>query len=94
MLLVDSETGERLPEPDNATTRKMMRANNLWHRSCAVIVETLDGKFIVQLRSSTKEYCPSYYAVATGGVMAPDETNELNAQRELEEELGVTRTLD
>lgn len=71
-----------------------MRANNLWHRSCAVIVETLDGKFIVQLRSSTKEYCPSYYAVATGGVMAPDETNELNAQRELEEELGVTRTLD
>ena len=42
----------------------------------------------------TKEYCPGGYALATGGVMAPDETNELNAQRELEEELGVVKTVD
>ena len=26
--------------------------------------------------------------------MAPDETNELNAQRELAEEIGVDRSLD
>ena len=38
-----------------------------------------------------KEYCPGGLALATGGVQAPDETNKLNAQRELAEELGIKR---
>lgn len=38
-----------------------------------------------------KEHHPGCYALATGGVQAPDESNELNAQRELEEELGIVR---
>ena len=42
----------------------------------------------------TKEYCPGGYALATGGVQAPDESNELNAQRELEEEIGVIKKVD
>ena len=42
----------------------------------------------------TKEYCPGGYALATGGVQAPDESNELNAQRELEEEIGIKRAVE
>ena len=71
-----------------------MRAENRWHRASYVFVRNLEDKFIVQKRAASKEYCPSYFALATGGVMAPDETNELNAQRELEEEIGVTRAVD
>ena len=69
-----------------------MRAGNLWHRTCYVFIEMPDGKFLVQKRVATKEYCPSYYALATGGVQAPDESAELNAMREVQEEVGVTRS--
>ena len=44
-----------------------------------MFVETAENKFAVQVRSKTKEYCPGGYALATGGVQAPDESNELNA---------------
>lgn len=37
-----------------------------------------------------KDYCPGYFDLANGGVQAADETDELNAQRELEEEIGIT----
>lgn len=37
-----------------------------------------------------KDYCPCYYDLANGGVVAAGETDETNAQRELEEEIGVT----
>ena len=39
----------------------------------------LGDNFVVQKRSLHKEYCPGAYDLAHGGVMAPDETNELNA---------------
>ena len=32
--------------------------------------------------------------MATGGVQAPDESNELNAMRELEEEVGVSKPIE
>ena len=46
------------------------------------------------MRSLSKEYCPGAFGLAHGGVMAPDETNQLNAQRELQEELGITRDVE
>lgn len=48
------------------------------------------GEFYVQKRSMRKDYCPGYFDLANGGVQAADETDELNAQRELEEEIGIT----
>ena len=90
VLNVDGDTNE----PVGSVSRKDMRGKNLWHRASYVFVENCEGKFVVQIRSMTKEYCPGGYALATGGVMAPDETNELNAQRELEEELGIVKTVD
>ena len=41
-----------------------------------------------------KEYYPGGIDLATGGIMMPDETNELNATRELEEELGIKRNVE
>jgi len=32
--------------------------------------------------------------LASGGIMGPDESNEENAQRELEEELGIIRKVE
>lgn len=37
-----------------------------------------------------KDYCPGYYDLANGGVVGGDETDEENARRELEEEIGIT----
>ena len=37
-----------------------------------------------------KDYCPGYYDLANGGVVSADESDESNAQRELEEEIGIT----
>ena len=37
-----------------------------------------------------KDYCPGYYDLANGGVVGGDETDEENAARELEEEIGIT----
>ena len=37
----------------------------------------------------TKDYCPGYFELVSGGVTGADESDLLNAQRELEEELGI-----
>ena len=37
-----------------------------------------------------KDYCPGFYDLANGGVVGGDETDEENARRELEEEIGIT----
>lgn len=94
VLQVNGDTNEPLAPPHNSVPRRRMRDENLWHRASYVFVETTDRKFVIQQRTASKEYCPSYFAPATGGVMAPDETNELNAQRELAEEIGVERSLE
>ena len=68
-----------------------MRKKNLCHRACYVFVKNCEGKYIVQIRSMSKEYCPGGYSLATGGVQGAGETNELSASRELEEEIGIKR---
>jgi 8-oxo-dGTP pyrophosphatase MutT (NUDIX family) len=37
-----------------------------------------------------KDYCPGYFDLANGGVVGADESDETNARRELEEEIGVS----
>ena len=73
--------------------RKEVRQNNLWHRASYIFVyeKTPTHTFIlVQKRSMLKDYCPGFYDLANGGVVSADETDESNAQRELEEEIGLT----
>ena len=70
--------------------RAIMRAFNLPHRATYVIVlHEPTQKYIVQKRSAAKEYLPSYFDPAPGGVVSAGESYELNAVREMEEELGI-----
>ena len=36
-----------------------------------------------------KDYCPGHYDLVTGGVVGAGEDDDISAQRELEEELGL-----
>ncbi len=70
--------------------RSRMRAENLRHASTAVLVRHPDGRIYVHRRSAEKDWQPSAYDAAAGGVRQAGEEPEGSARRELEEELGVT----
>jgi len=46
------------------------------------------------VRSDIKEWCPGFIDVATGGIQGFGEPNDLNAQRELKEEIGIDWPLE
>jgi len=46
-------------------------------------------QLFVQKRTWIKDYCPGAFDPVTGGVVAGDESYEVSATRELEEELGI-----
>lgn len=69
--------------------RSRMRADNLLHRSVAVIVTTSDDRLVVQRRSDHKDLCPGWWDIGAGGVVTAGEDRTAAARRELAEELGV-----
>lgn len=86
-------------ENDNyvrAATRKEMRKDNLIHRASDIFVINHEGKFLVQTRAKTKEYCPGYLDLVVGGVSGDKEDINIGAEREVKEEIGidVTKTKD
>jgi hypothetical protein len=47
-------------------------------------------QFVVQKRSKNKDYCPGFIDLASGGVVGMADTDpDVNAAREIEEELGI-----
>ena len=76
-----------------SVSRKKMEFGTAYHRATYILVFTQDNKLIVQKRSPYKSFCPSYYGVATGGIVAEGESYILSAQRELKEELGISPEL-
>ncbi len=70
-------------------TRTRMRAENLLHRSVAIIVQATDGRLLVHRRSDDKDLFPGWWDLAAGGVVGIDESYPDAARRELAEELGV-----
>jgi 8-oxo-dGTP pyrophosphatase MutT (NUDIX family) len=70
--------------------RSRMRAENLRHASTAVLVRHPDGRIYVHRRSPDKDWQPSAYDAAAGGVLQHGEEPEGSARRELEEELGIS----
>ena len=88
----------KLIDEDNneigSALRSEVRKNNLWHRASYIFLQSSkDGKFLIQKRASTKDYCPSYYDLVTGGVVSAGEDDDISAQRELQEELGIVLPL-
>ncbi len=70
-------------------TRARMRAENLRHRSVAIIVQTTDGQLLVHRRADDQDVFPGWWDVAAGGVVAAGEESDAAARRELAEELGI-----
>ena len=70
-------------------SRINMRKNNLIHRCTTILILNEKNEILVQTRALTKEYCPGYLSAVSGGILCDGETVEMNAQKELEEELGI-----
>jgi isopentenyldiphosphate isomerase len=70
--------------------RAEVRGENLRHQATYIFLHDAEtGKLYVQLRARVKDYFPSYWDPAPGGVVQFGESYALNAERELEEEMGV-----
>ena len=41
-----------------------------------------------------KDYCPGFWDLCSGGVVGDDEEDDINAMREVEEEVGLTVPLE
>ncbi len=63
------------------------------HRVTFILVFTGNDRLLVQKRSDTKAFCPGFYGITTGGVVATGESYMECAERELEEEIGVSLPL-
>ncbi len=85
VALVD-ETGAVV----GAAARHEVRRDNLLHASTAVLVRHPDGRIYVSRRSPDKDWMPSAYDAAAGGIVQHGEPVEESARRELTEELGIT----
>lgn len=74
-------------------SRREMRARRLPHRATYVLVFNRRGELLIHLRTAGKDIYPAHWDVAVGGVLAAGESFEVGADRELEEELGVSAPL-
>ncbi|RBO84942.1 NUDIX hydrolase [Marinomonas aquiplantarum] len=73
--------------------RRLMNFGEDHHRVTYILVFTESGNLLVQKRTDDKAFCPSFYGVTTGGVVAKGESYIESAHRELEEELGFDAPL-
>lgn len=70
-----------------------MRQRNLRHRCVYVLVFGSTGDLLIHQRTTTKDVYPGYWDVAFGGVLAAGEEYDQAAERELQEECGVSSPL-
>ena len=70
-------------------TRAEMRAQNLRHRTVAVVVITGAGEVLAHRRADWKDVWPGRWDVCFGGVTRVDEDWVEAARRELAEEAGI-----
>jgi isopentenyldiphosphate isomerase len=70
-------------------TRSQMRAQNLLHRTIAVMCIDPAGRIYVHRRTDTKDVFPGGYDMFVGGVVSAGESYDDSALREIGEELGI-----
>lgn len=73
----------------NTVPRRIMRRDHLPHRATYIVIADGNGKFYVQIRTKTKDYCPGMLDACTGGVVSTGEDYQDGALRELYEEMGI-----
>jgi isopentenyldiphosphate isomerase len=94
---VDTPPGDELVEHVDdrgrvieVVRRSRMRAENLLHRSVAIVVTSSDGRLLVHRRAEHKDVFAGWWDLAAGGVVGVGESYAEAARRELAEELGIT----
>jgi len=82
---------DRDNHPLGAVSRRIMRQQKLIHRASYILVFNSAGQLFIQKRTRSKDIYPGYWDLAAGGVVLANESYEESAQRELREELGLTK---
>lgn len=73
----------------NTVERHVMREQHLAHRASYIALMDPSGRFLVEIRTLTKDYAPGLFDAVVGGVMQHGEIPDESAARELMEEVGV-----
>lgn len=73
--------------------RSRVHAEHLLHRAVHIFVFNSRNEFLLHLRSSTKDEYPLTYTSSASGHLGVGEGYEAAAERELQEELGLTGEL-
>lgn len=71
-------------------TRKEMRERGLRHRATSILVVNSSSELVVHKRADWKEVYPGWWDLAFGGVVGAGEDWLESAERELEEEAGIS----
>ena len=77
----------------DARPRREVKGSGMTYRVTYILVFNAVGEVLVQQRTDTKDWCPGFFDLAAGGIIQFDESYELSAMRELEEELGISPPL-
>lgn len=81
---------DRHDQPLGSLPRADLRERGLIGRGTYILLFNSAGELCVHRRTLSKAIYPGYWDVAAGGMVQADESYELSAARELEEELGVS----
>ena len=73
--------------------RRQVKGEGHTYRVTYILVFNQAGEILVQRRTDSKDWCPGYFDFAAGGIIQFDESYDLSAARELEEELGIEAEL-
>ena len=76
-------------EVTDTVERHVMREKHLPHRASYIAVMDPSGRFLIEIRTLTKDYAPGLFDAVVGGVMQHGEEPDLSAARELKEEVGL-----
>lgn len=83
LAVVDADDKELTGQP-----RHVIHATGLLHRAVHVFIFGPDGRLLLQQRSAKKDMYPLHWE-CVGGHLAPGESYDAAAAREVEEELGI-----
>jgi isopentenyl-diphosphate delta-isomerase len=74
--------------------RPVVHERDLLHRASSIFVFNSSGELLLQFRSTTKDQYPSCWTASASGHLDAGENYETAARRELQEELGLTSSLE
>ena len=85
--MVDVVNGNN--EVVRSVPRSEMRRERLPHRASYIVFKNREGKYLIEVRTLTKDYAPGLLDACVGGVVQSGEEPQQSARRELLEEIGV-----